>query len=229
MDIRWHLRNRLWRPVYEPIDRARGRRRARGFYRSFIAPGDLVFDVGANVGIWTRLLLDVRARVVAIEPQPGVFREWDAIHEPVAVGKECGEAQLRLTRDPHISGLATLSDEWPDLLTRSGRVHEGAWAKTITVPVLTLDDLIAKHGVPTYIKIDTEGWDAHVLAGLTKPVPYLSFEYVPEAAHLTEAAIAEVARLGDYELTFLAEEKWRAGEWPPAAQVWGDVFAVLRE
>jgi hypothetical protein len=78
-------------------------------------------------------------------------------------------------------------------------VYEDAWAETITVPVVTLDDLISKHGVPIYIKIDTEGWDAHVLAGLTKPVPYLSFEYVPEAAHLTEAAIAELARLGDYE------------------------------
>jgi FkbM family methyltransferase len=229
MDIRWHLRNRLWRPAYEAIDHARGRSRARRFYRSFISPGDLVFDVGANVGNWTRLLLDIGARVIAVEPQPGVFRQRDAIHEPVAVGRERGELELRLTRDPHISGLATLSDEWLDLLTRSGRVYEGAWGETIIVPVVTLDDVIAKHGVPTYIKIDTEGWDAQVLAGLSEPIAYFSFEYVPEAAHVAEAAIAGLARLGQYELTFVAEEKWKPAKWPPAAQVWGDVFAALRE
>jgi hypothetical protein len=108
-------------------------------------------------------------------------------------------------------------------------VYAGAWAETITVAVVTLDDLIERHGVPTYIKIDTEGWDAHVLAGLSEPVPFFSFEYVPEAAHVTEAAIGELTRLGDYELTFLGEEKWKPTEWPPAAQVWGDIFAVLRE
>jgi FkbM family methyltransferase len=211
--------------MYEPIDRAGRRRRARRFYRSFISPGDLVFDVGANLGNWTRLLLDVGARVVAVEPQPGVFSQHGAVHEPVALGRDRGELQLRLTADPGISGLATLSDEWPELLTSSGRVYEGAWAGTIPVPVVTLDDLIAKHGVPSYIKVDTEGWDANVLAGLSHPVRYLSFEYVPEAAHVTQAAITELTRLGRYQYAFMGEETWKRSPWPPATPVWGDVFA----
>jgi hypothetical protein len=108
-------------------------------------------------------------------------------------------------------------------------VYEDAWAETITVPVIKLDDLIGKHGVPIYIKIDTEGWDAHVLAGLSQPVRYISFEYVPEAAHVTEAAIGELARLGRYELSFFAEEKWKPTGWPPTAPVWGDVYAVAEQ
>jgi FkbM family methyltransferase len=227
MDVAWHLRTRVWRPLANPIRRARNRRRARNFYRAFIAPGDLVFDVGANFGVWTRLLLDVGARVIAIEPQPGIFTEPRAVLEPVAVGRSSGECELRVKRDPGISGLSTLSAEWPDLLTESGRVYEGAWAGTIPVRVTTLDELIDKHGVPTYIKIDTEGWDAEALAGLSHAVAHVSFEFVPEAAHVAEAAIGELARLGDYRLSFLPEEGWRPCPWPPTTPVWGDVFAEL--
>src|SRR5689334_4646326 len=39
------------------------------FYRQFVGPGDLVFDVGANVGHVTKVFLRAGARVVAIEPQ----------------------------------------------------------------------------------------------------------------------------------------------------------------
>ena len=45
------------------------------------------------------------------------------------------------------------------------------------MPVTTLDRLIAQHGVPSFIKIDVEGFEDQVLAGLTHPVPALSFEF----------------------------------------------------
>ena len=40
------------------------------FYSQFIKKGDLVFDVGANLGNRTKIFLKLGARVVAIEPQP---------------------------------------------------------------------------------------------------------------------------------------------------------------
>ena len=43
------------------------------------------------------------------------------------------------------------------------------WDATITVPCLTLDGLIAPHGVPAFIKIDVEGFEDRVLAGLEPP------------------------------------------------------------
>jgi FkbM family methyltransferase len=224
VDVGWHLRKHVW----TPIDNRMRRHRAIMFYRSFVRPGDLVFDVGANFGTWTQLLLKAGARVIAIEPQPGIFKERRATLEQVALGRERGELQLRSTMDPGVSGLSTLSDEWPELLTRSGRVPERTWAETTTsVAVVTLDDLLDKHGVPAYIKIDTEGWDAHVLAGLSQPVRHVSFEYLPEAQHVADAAIAELARLGDYRLRFLPEEQWLPSAWPPSRPVWGDVFAEL--
>jgi hypothetical protein len=41
----------------------------------FIRPGDLAFDVGANIGDRTDLMLSLGANVVAFEPQPICARE----------------------------------------------------------------------------------------------------------------------------------------------------------
>lgn len=45
-------------------------RRDRDFYRQFVQPGALVFDVGAHVGNRLRVLRQLGARVVAVKPQP---------------------------------------------------------------------------------------------------------------------------------------------------------------
>jgi len=42
--------------------------RRQKFYNQFISPNDLVFDIGANVGNRTRPLLNIGAKVVAVEP-----------------------------------------------------------------------------------------------------------------------------------------------------------------
>ena len=70
--------------IAQHLDRARGivrsfalyygkpaylRRLAR-FYRQFVGPGTLCFDVGAHLGNRSRCWLNLGARVVAVEPQP---------------------------------------------------------------------------------------------------------------------------------------------------------------
>src|SRR6185312_12022066 len=42
----------------------------RRFYGQFVHRGDVVFDIGANVGDYTEAFADLGARVVAVDPNP---------------------------------------------------------------------------------------------------------------------------------------------------------------
>jgi hypothetical protein len=54
------------------------------------------------------------------------------------------------------------------------------WTKTQQVPITTLDSLIRLYGLPTFCKIDVEGFEESVLKGLTKPIRFISFEFTRE-------------------------------------------------
>ncbi|MBD2699763.1 FkbM family methyltransferase [Spirosoma sp. BT702] len=168
-----------WHKFY---DRMMASRR-KNFYKTLIKPGDLCFDVGANIGNRTAIFLGLKARVVAIEPQPSCVealkKRFGNQIELVAKGLGATEGELPI----HISTNSTLSsfsEEWIDAV--QDRFADYSWNETIMVPVTTLDDLIASYGVPTFCKIDVEGFELQVLRGLTQPIPMLSLEYaVPEA------------------------------------------------
>ena len=54
----------------------------RKFYEQFIHPGDLCFDVGANIGNRTVIFLELGAKVIAIEPQKECYEK---------LTKRCGD------------------------------------------------------------------------------------------------------------------------------------------
>src|SRR5947199_372083 len=152
-------------------------------YRQFIRPGDLVFDVGAHVGDRVGSFRRLGARVVAVEPQPQFVRtlkllygrDRDVIIEPVAIGRESGMVTLRLNIDnPTIS---TASDAFVRAAEGAPGWENQAWTETIEVPLTTLDALIERHGRPAFIKIDVEGFEVEALAGLSRAVQALSFEF----------------------------------------------------
>jgi FkbM family methyltransferase len=219
--------------------------RRRRFYRWFVKRGDLCFDVGANVGSRTEIFLALGARVVAVEPQSGcyaILRQRFSVSdrfvlEPVAVGAEPGHAELRLAE---ASALATLSADWRQAVQQSGRFANFHWDITETVEVSTLDILIDRHGTPAFCKIDVEGYESEVLAGLSVPIQALSFEFVPERLGATTECVERLLSLGSYEFNYslgeslrLADKQWLSpgallaelDKFRADAVTFGDVYA----
>jgi hypothetical protein len=92
---------------------------------------------------------------------------------------------------------------------------------------VTLADLIAKHGVPKYLKLDIEGVDVEVLKTLPEPLDVISFEHVPHLAAQTAEAVALLAKLAPYRFNYFLRETHR---FALANAVGGEeLLAVLRE
>jgi FkbM family methyltransferase len=196
----------------------RGPRLAR-LYRPFVPVGGLCFDVGAHVGQRTRCWRRLGARVVAVEPQRaclGVLRalcgrDPGVAIVPMAVGREPGEATLYAA--PRTPTVASLSADWIARVGRDAGFAHVEWRADERVPVTTLDALIDAHGEPDFVKIDVEGFEAEVLAGLGRPLRALSFEYVSAMPTVTAACLAELSRLGDYRYSWSTGETHRLSAW----------------
>jgi FkbM family methyltransferase len=185
--------------VVAAATRRRYARRARRLYANWVRPGSLVFDVGANMGERTRVLLSLGARVVAVEPQPDCVASLRGIRderltvEAVALGAEKGTAPMRVAT---ASTISSMSDGWISNVTGSGRFPGHEWGESITVEVTTLDALLKQYGVPDFCKVDVEGYESEVFAGLSRPLPLVSFEFTPEWANDTLRVVEQLRELG---------------------------------
>jgi FkbM family methyltransferase len=223
----WFFRHEFWK---------RNIRDVRRFYSAFVRPGALVFDVGANVGTYSKMFLSLGASVVAVEPTPSLVKDLQKIRrlkvEGCALGDTDGILPLSVSK---LSYLNSLIPDWEKQVagTNGGQV--------VKVPVTTLDALIAKHGMPDFIKIDVEGYELKVLSGLSKVPKYVSFEF--HAADV-ETAIACINRLQGCYFNYclgepgrLALPGWVGGSemacllrtLPKDWQQFGDIFATIEK
>jgi FkbM family methyltransferase len=223
-------------------------RRMAALYAGFVKPGDLVFDIGSHVGDRIAAFRRLSCRVVAVEPQPTAFRflkmvygrhrDLHLVH--AAVSDRSGTLTLRLNiANPTVS---TASSAFIDAARGASGWEGQKWEETVDVPAVTLDMLIAAHGVPAFAKIDVEGFEHEVLQGLSAPLPALSFEFTTIQRDVAEACLMRLASLGDYgfnialgesqDMTFpqpiSADAMLRHIRGLPHEANSGDVYAVLR-
>src|SRR5262249_16009049 len=131
-------------------------------YSRFVQPGDLVFDIGAHVGDRIASFRRLGARGVAAEPQPAPAkrlrlpygRSRNVVIEAVGVGRAAGTVEVMINPDnPTVS---TASSRMVSLARDAAGWETQRWSNEVRDPVTTLDLLIGRHGMPTFIKIDVE-------------------------------------------------------------------------
>jgi hypothetical protein len=142
----------------------------------------------------------------------------------MAAGDEPGQAVLHFTSNDQV---ASLDRTWGEAVG-AAPPYSGA---TERVPVTTADELISEYGDPALIKIDTEGFDHRVLAGLSRPIEHILFEVHAKRPDDAVAALNRLKELGRYEFRVSPEESWSYQDPKRPEKIlaempnWGSVYA----
>jgi len=116
----------------------------------------------------------------------------NAVVEQTAGGATIGWADLYL--DAHTTG-SSLLQKW-----------EQVSESTLRTPVRTLDMLISQFGVPQFWKIDVEGFEREVLAGLHTPITAMSFEFRARIVNEAIECLVTLRELGEFVANFTGTE-----------------------
>jgi FkbM family methyltransferase len=176
---------------------------------------DLVFDVGANIGQYAKLLreLGYSGRIVSFEPLSSAYSQLKAVSEKdplweiapqAAIGNQEGEIII------NIAGNSYSSSALPMLDAHLESAPESAYSGSETVKLSRLDtiakDYIKSETKSIFLKIDVQGLEKQVLEGATAILPLvkgikLELSLVPlyEGQVLFKEMIDIVEKLG-YEL-----------------------------
>ena len=123
---------------------------------------NLTFDLGANVGLITKKLLEAGCFVYAFEPDPEAFRELKKINSAklsvhnVAVWTNQGKTKLYRHKDWKLSKSHTSSS----LISSKKNVDD---ANSIIVNTLDISDLVISLKGTKLMKMDVEGAEYKIL------------------------------------------------------------------
>lgn len=119
------------------------------FFYPFLKPGSVFYDIGACHGSWTFPALALGATVYAFEPDP---RFHESISNSCAVNP----------------GFAHRLKLFENALANKEVV--GQLLELEEVVFKTLDNIVRELEAPSYIKIDVEGLEKHVLKGAVETI-----------------------------------------------------------
>jgi FkbM family methyltransferase len=150
-----------------------------------VRAGDCVWDIGANVGLYTELFADrvgTRGVVCAIEPSPECQKRLEGVREKVGGDRVRVVPAAFSDRD----GEATLSlDSGP-----TGHTNQlSADGRGVTVRTMRGDTLLADGArAPNVMKVDVEGFEGDVLDGMTVTLKRPELRAVFVEVHFNELA-----------------------------------------
>lgn len=139
--------------------------------------------------------------MVAFEPQNDLHDEILQFCQknPNLKIEGCGLGDREETRRLYVTAydqVASLREDWEGVRIGDSNIH-----------LSTLDIQIERHGIPDYCKIDVEGWESQVLAGLHQPIAIISFEYHRSPLEVERAleVLNLISELGTYHCNLKEE------------------------
>lgn len=144
------------------------------FTTKFVKPGDVVFDIGANIGYFTLLFAHLVGNAGLVHSFEPSRREFDHLCKNIsinrcknvflnhmAVGDQNGYATLNVLDDDQFGAYNSIVD-----ITHQKVSNEPAHIETTRIiNIDTYIDLI-NHASPSLIKLDVEGFEKQVLEGM---------------------------------------------------------------
>jgi FkbM family methyltransferase len=171
----------------DPADRTCVPGMLGGFYEAheldiferLVEDADVLFDVGANVGVYSILGCARRPELRAFAFEP-VVENQEILKRNLALNDLGGQISIEPVAISDHTGTATISLQASGTHSLSAQ-RDGA---TREVDTLTLDEFYLRHGVsPDIVKIDVEGHEAAALDGaralLERAAPTLFMEFSP--------------------------------------------------
>jgi FkbM family methyltransferase len=201
----------------------------RRFANDFLKPGDTYVDIGANVGLFTLIAasrVGASGRVVSFEPAAATFKgllanvELNGFKQVSCNKLAVGAAQSEMDMTVSLDGF----DAWNSLTSSLSQPVEAKKIITEKVSCVTWDSFAQEHdlvGKVTMMKIDVEGWEAHVLEGarqtLSRPdAPLLQVEFTDDACAAAGATCQQLYQalldLGYKMYTYNAVQKQLTGD-----------------
>lgn len=183
---------------------ARFEPRSVNVLRAAVEPGDVVFDVGSNIGFFATLFsrwVGAEGHVFAVEPEPENLvmlrhnlesnRCGNVTVCDCAVGAGEGIAQFSLDAATGATGHLGRSATAGEVAVGTGKVQ------LIETRVATIDGLVEQHAAPRVMKMDIEGGELDALEGamrtLSEHRPVVVSELTGDHG---PAAVAFLGRLG---------------------------------
>jgi len=170
--------------------------------QAVIRPGDIVFDMGCNLGTFTRQALDLGAgRVIAFEPLP--------IHQQCirkTFAKEIADGRVTLVEQPLWSEKKTVHFAGTSLV---GHIAD----EGIPMETVTLDEVVETLNLPRvdFLKADIEGAERHALMGAANTIKHWRPKIAFCVYHYPDdpAVIGKILRgYQDYTMVFETSDRY---------------------
>lgn len=168
---------------------------------------NLIFDIGFNEGNFTREMkrLYPNSRIIGLDGHPIYLEKFNynkidnvVVYNAVVSDKYVKELDFHIC-DCNI-GINSINPDWIEKIRH--KKFFDATTRTIKIPSVTIDLLIEKFGTPDLIKLDIEGSESLALAGLSKKVGVITFEWSEDYIHDALKCINKLKQLGYTKFAF---------------------------